>query len=258
MNEQNRQVPILTAKNLNVSFNGKDNGPIKKKKKIQVLHDISFSMERGEILGLVGESGCGKTTLAKTILGMVKEYQGEVICQAKYPQMVFQDPFSSLNPAKKIGWILEEPLKNRTKLDKAARREKVVEMLKRVGLDEKYAEHYPNELSGGQRQRVGIAAALMLEPELLIADEPVSALDVTIQAQIIELLLQLHEEMQLAILFISHDLRVVYQLSDRVMIMQKGRIVEQGETRTLYENPQEDYTKELLTAAGIADETGNE
>ncbi len=251
---QTKHTPLLSVKELCVSFDGKPEGFLKKKKKIQVLHDISFTMERGEILGLVGESGCGKSTLAKTILHIIRDYQGEVECLAKNPQMVFQDPFGSLNPAKKVGWILEEPLRNRTELTAEERKKEVLAMLNRVGLDEKYAGHYPKELSGGQRQRVAIAAALMLKPELLIADEPVSALDVTIQAQIIELLLKLHEEMNLAILFISHDLRVVYQMSDKVMIMQKGRIVEAGDVEEVYENPKQDYTRQLLKAAGIREE----
>lgn len=251
MSEKKEQTPILTVRDLNVSFDGKEEGLFTKKKKIHVLHDVSFSMNRGEILGLVGESGCGKSTLAKAVLQINPKYEGTVCCKAKCPQMVFQDPFGSLNPVKKIGWILEEPLKNKTSLDSEARRQKVAEMLKRVGLDEKYKDHYPNELSGGQRQRVAIAAALMLEPELLIADEPVSALDVTIQAQILELLLQLQKELGLSILFISHDLRVVYQICDRVMIMKQGRIVEQGTVEEVYRNPKEEYTKELLNAAGI-------
>ncbi len=245
------QTPLLSVKNLNVSFDGKSEGLFKKKKKIHVLHDISFTMKRGEIMGLVGESGCGKSTLAKSILGIIKDYQGEVECNASCIQMIFQDPFGSLNPAKKVGWILEEPLRNCTELNSEERKAEVMAMLNRVGLDEKYANHYPSELSGGQRQRVAIAAALMLKPELLIADEPVSALDVTIQAQIMELLHQLHKEMNISILFISHDLRVVYQMCDRVMIMQKGRIVELGDVEEIYDNPKEDYTGKLLTAAGI-------
>lgn len=250
----NITTPLISVKNLNVSFDGKKEGLLKPKKKIHVLHDISFEMERGEILGLVGESGCGKSTLAKTILKIIRNYEGEVICSAKNPQMVFQDPFGSLNPAKRVGWILEEPLRNYTKLTREERGREVIAMLERVGLDEKYVNHYPKELSGGQRQRVAIAAALMLKPELLIADEPVSALDVTIQKQITELLIKLHEEMNLSILFISHDLRVVYQMSDRVMIMQKGRIVELGKVEDIYANPSKEYTKKLLTAAGVHEE----
>lgn len=254
MSGKEREDFLLTVRNLNVFFDGKAKGLWKQKEKIQVLQDVSFSMKRGEILGLVGESGCGKSTLARTILHIIRDYQGEILCSAGCSQMVFQDPFGSLNPAKKIGWILEEPLRNKGGMEKEERRQKALQMLNKVGLDEKYADRYPRELSGGQRQRVAIAAALMLEPELLIADEPVSALDVTIQAQILELLLQLHKEMNLSVLFISHDLRVVYRICNRVMIMRKGCIEEQGETEAVYENPQAAYTKELLEAAGFSEE----
>ncbi len=226
-----------------------------KRQRVQVLHNVSFSMQEGEILGLVGESGCGKSTLAKTILSMIRDYDGEIRCMDEHPQMIFQDPYGSLNPAKKIGWILEEPLRNLSDCTADERYAQAVAMLEKVGLEEKYMEHYPNQLSGGQRQRVCIAAALMLHPGLLIADEPVSALDVTIQKQVLELLLKLKKEMGLSILFISHDLRVVYQLCDRVMIMQKGSVVEQGVTEAVYFNPQNDYTKSLLVSAGIYQES---
>lgn len=208
-------------------------------------------MQRGEILGIVGESGCGKSTLVKSILGIVKAQSGEIHHDSYHPQMVFQDPYSSLNPVKKVGWILEEPLKLNLKLTKEQRQKKVSEMLQKVGLDEVIKDRYPRQLSGGQRQRVAIACTLMLAPQLLIADEPVSALDVTIQAQIIELLLKLHEDMGLSILFISHDLRVVYQICDRVMIMKKGEIIESGSVQDVYFAPQHEYTKTLLHAAGI-------
>lgn len=168
--------------------------------------------------------------------------------------MIFQDPFSSLNPAKKVGWILEEPLRLNTGLNRVEREKKVSEMLRRVGLEEKLAQRYPRQLSGGQRQRVCIAESLMLSPKLLIADEPVSALDVTIQAQIIALLRSIQKEMGLAILFISHDMRVVYQLSQRVMIMKDGEIVESGDVEQVYFHPEHPYTKKLLEAAGILEE----
>lgn len=219
--------------------------------KRQVLRNVSFEMAEGEIIGLVGESGCGKSTLAKTILGMVRDKDGAVTIGQTRPQMVFQDPYSSLNPAKKIGWILEEPLRLKGGFQKKERQERVVHMLDKVGLKPEIAERYPRQLSGGQRQRVCIGAALMQEPKLLIADEAVSALDVTIQKQIIDLLLKLHEEMSLAILFISHDLRVVYRISDRVLIMKDGEIVEQGTPEEVYFQPKEEYTKVLLDAAGI-------
>lgn len=241
---------ILEVKKLNVYYTDKGSLLKKKAPKKHALKDVSFSMVEGEVLGLVGESGCGKTSLAKAILGMQKEMEGEVILHCENPQMVFQDPYSSLNPAKKIGWILEEPLRIK-KIAKEERKKRVDEMLEKVGLDLKCREHYPNELSGGQRQRIAIAAALLCDTKFLIADEPVSALDVTIQAQIIRLLLKLHKEMGISILFISHDLRVVYQMCDRVMIMEHGEILEQGTVEEVYANPQSEYTKLLLEAANI-------
>lgn len=245
---------ILRVEDVHISFRDQNAPWSLKKKKKDVLKGITFSVKEGEVLGLVGESGCGKSTLAKVILGLEKPDSGAVVHESKRPQMVFQDPYGSLNPAKKIGWILEEPLRLRGGIPKEERRARVFEMLEKVGLDEKIADRYPNQLSGGQRQRICIASALMLEPKLLIADEAVSALDVTIQAQILELLLQLKEQMGLSILFISHDMRVVYQVSDRVMIMKEGRIVEIGDVDDVYFETKHPYTKELLTAAGIIEE----
>ncbi|HJC56059.1 MAG TPA: ATP-binding cassette domain-containing protein [Candidatus Eisenbergiella intestinipullorum] len=271
---------ILEVENLSVSYERQKNGLFEKKEKMQVLHDVSFFIQKGEMLGLVGESGCGKSTLSRAILGLLPGYEGTIRCAASRPQMVFQDPYSSLNPARKVGWILEEPLKlnagllrktdgrsrrsagaqeagsscKKTCSVKEARRQKVLSMLERVGLEERIADRYPRQLSGGQRQRVCIAESLMLEPSLLIADEPVSALDVTIQAQIIELLGRLQKELGLAVLFISHDMRVVYQLCQRVMVMKEGRIVESGDVDEVYFSPKHPYTKELLEAAGIGEE----
>ncbi len=215
----------------------------------EVLHDVTFDVRHGEILGLVGESGTGKTTLARTILGIVKPDHGSVTHYTKRPQMIFQDPYSSLNPAYTVEWNLEEPLRIYGKYNANQRRQRVREMLSRVELPEELLAAKPHELSGGQRQRVSIAAALIRRPRFLIADEPVSALDVTIQAQILELLRTLRKELDLSFLFISHDLNVVYQLCDRVLVMKQGRIVEQGAVDDIFDHPKEEYTKQLLRAA---------
>ena len=231
------------------SFYRKSGALLRKKETRKVLDHVSFTIHKGEALGLVGESGCGKTTLARTILGYTPDYTGEVIHYSKRPQMVFQDPFSALNPARTIGWILEEPLRIYGKYDAAERRRRVEEMLRQVGLSPECMSRRPHELSGGQRQRVCIAAALIVRPRLVIADEPVSALDVTIQAQILRLLADLRKQYQLSYLFISHDLNVVYQLCDRVIVMKEGRIVEEATVDDIFDHPQHPYTKQLLKAA---------
>lgn len=215
----------------------------------EVLHDVTFDVHYGEILGLVGESGTGKSTLSRAILGMIRPDQGSITHYTKRPQMIFQDPCSSLNPAYTVGWIMEEPLRIYGKYDGPERKRRVREMLSRVELPEEVLEARPAELSGGQRQRVSIATALIQRPRFLIADEPVSALDVTIQAQILKLLKTLRDELDLSYLFISHDLNVVYQLCDRVLVMKQGRIVEQGPVDEIFDHPKEDYTKQLLAAA---------
>lgn len=214
-----------------------------------VLHDVSFTLRRGKILGLVGESGTGKTTLVKNILGLVKTHTGEIIHYTKRPQMIFQDPYSSLNPAYTVGWSLEEPLRIYGKYDAAERRRRVAEIAEKVGLPAECLTRRPNELSGGQRQRVSIGIALIQKPRLIIADEPVSALDVTIQRQILELMRTVRDELGISFLFISHDLNVVYQLCDRVMVMKDGRIVEENTVQELFDHPREAYTRELLSAA---------
>ncbi len=242
---------ILEVKDVHVSFLEERRTIFDKRNRIEVLKGINMTIGEGEIVGLVGESGCGKSTLAKVILGLIKPDSGEVIHGSVHPQMIFQDPYSSLNPSKTVRFILEEPLKNMTDAGPEERLKKATERLKQAGLDEKYLTHKPSELSGGQRQRVCIAESLMMDPKLLIADEPVSALDVTIQAQILKLLDDLQENLGLSILFISHDLRVVYQLCDRVMVMRGGLIVEEGEIDEVYRNPKHEYTKQLLTASGI-------
>ena len=235
---------VLEVKNLNISYT--TGGILTPKKTFHAVKDVSFCVEKGEILGLVGESGCGKTTLSKAILGM-QEYEGEIIHHTKRAQMVFQDPYGSLNPAKTIGWIVEEPLRVFGKYDSAERKRRVRDMLERVGLGEEFLSRRPHELSGGQRQRVSIAAALIRRPRFVIADEPVSALDVTIQSQILDLLLDLQKEKELSYLFISHDLNVIYQICDRVMVMKDGELLEIGTVDEIFNHPQHEYTKKLLS-----------
>lgn len=240
---------VLEVRHLN-SYYGQDRSILgRKTPHKQILRDVTFDIHRGEILGLVGESGCGKTTLSRVILGMLKDYDGEIIHHSLRPQMVFQDPFSSLNPARTIGWILEEPLRVAGGMTAPQRRAAVSEMLDRIGLGEEFASRRPWELSGGQRQRVSIASAMITKPKLIIADEPVSALDVTIQAQILQLLVDLKKEFDLSYLFISHDLNVVYQICSRVLVMKNGVIVEQNTVDELFDRPQHPYTKQLLKAA---------
>ena len=233
---------IVCAKNLS-SYYGKG------KSRLRYLKNVSLTIGEGESVGLVGESGAGKSTLAKCLLGLVTDIEGELTVNAVRPQMVFQDPYGSLNPAKTVGWILEEPLRAMGIRDKAQRREKVLEMLKLVGLEEAHLQRRPAQLSGGQRQRVAIAGALIQGSKLIVLDEPVSALDVTLQAQILQLLVNLKEQLGLSYLFISHDLSVVYQICDRVAVMYRGEIVEEGDVDTVYDEPQHPYTKKLLEAS---------
>ena len=223
-------------------FSGKDSYQ-------EVLHDIDFTVHRGEIVGLCGKSGTGKSSLTRVLLGLLEPTQGKVIHHAGKPQIVFQDPYSSLNPMYTAEWSVEEPLKIAGTYDAATRKRMVHEMLEQVELPRECWTAKPDELSGGQRQRVSIAAALIQKPRFLIADEPVSALDVMIQAQILRLLLQLRRDLDLSYLFISHDLNVVYQLCDSVLIMNEGHIVEQGPIEEVYNHPKEEYTRQLLAAS---------
>ena len=239
---------ILEVKHVSASYTTQG-GAFSREKVQIVLHDVSFDLHEGEALGLVGESGSGKTTIARAILGFLPKYEGEIIHYSKRPQLIFQDPYTALNPARTVGWILEEPLKIYGKYDRAERRRRIIEMLENVGLSEEYMTRRPSELSGGQRQRVSIAAALIVRPKLVIADEPVSALDVTIQAQILQLLDDMRNKYGLSYLFISHDMNVVYQLCDRVIVMKKGVIVEDNTIDEIFDHPKHPYTRELVEAS---------
>jgi len=245
-------LPVLQVRDLSVYYRDGSNSLFSRNRKQCVVSGAEFEVYSGESLGLVGESGCGKTSLSKAILGMNRDIKGEIVHTSLRPQMIFQDPYSSLNPAKTIGWLLQEPLRAQGALDKnqamtkADMESAAYDMLRRVGMDEKYFFRKPSQLSGGQRQRVSIAQALITHPGFIVADEPVSALDVTIQAQIMDLLRELQKELRLACLFISHDINVVYQMCDRIMVMKNGRIIETGETEEIFGHPREEYTKLLL------------
>ncbi len=230
---------------------------------VKALDDVSIALKAGTTLAIVGESGSGKSTLARCLLQLLPLDSGQVLFQGRDLaslsgaelrttrrdlQMVFQDPFASLNPRMKVGEIVGEGLLVHGLGSASERAEKVLRMLKRVGLSEADINKYPHEFSGGQRQRIGIARALVLQPKVVVCDEPVSALDVSIQAQILLLLKELQQEMALSYLFISHDLRVVRHIADEVAVMHRGKIVEQGEVQALYEAPREQYTQDLLKA----------
>jgi len=261
--------PILQVKNLVKHFQisgglfGGGAGIVK------AVDGVSFEIHRGETLGLVGESGCGKTTTGRCILRLEPPTSGEVVFEGRdmsklsdaemrglrrRMQVIFQDPYSSLNPRMTVGQIISEPLGVHGIVpDRAARAARVQDLLRHAGLLPAMARRYPHELSGGQRQRVGIARALAMEPSLIICDEPVSALDVSIQAQIINLLEELQAEFGLTYLFVAHDLSVVRHISDRVAVMYLGKIVEITDRKSLYEDPQHPYTKALLSAVPIPD-----
>jgi peptide/nickel transport system ATP-binding protein len=240
---------VLDVRDLSVTY--RDSSIFGTKSTYQAVKHVNLSIKQGEIMGLVGESGCGKSTMSRTVLGMIEDADitGEIIHYTKRPQMVFQDPFSSLNPSKTIGWILEEPLRIFGKYGEAERKKRVLDMMDRVGLERELVNRKPSELSGVQKQRVSIGVALIRRPRFIVADEPVSALDVSIQGQILKLLLELRDELDLSYLFITHDLNVCYSICDRVAVMYKGEIVEEGPVEEVYNNPQHEYTKMLLEAA---------
>ena len=254
---------LLEIKNLNVTYQTKK-GLISKIQTVHAVNNVSLDIQKGEILAIAGESGCGKSTLAKAIMKLVRSDSGEILLNGENilnlkhnkdlkkfyqkVQMIFQNPYSSLNPKMKIGEILKEPLIINTNLKKEEITKIVEEKIKKVGLDKSALNLYPHEFSGGQRQRIAIARSLILNPEFIIADEPVSALDVSIQAQIINLLKQLKEDFNLTFLFISHDLSVIKYLSDRIAIMYLGEVVEIGRTEEIFRNPKHPYTKALLSS----------
>ena len=235
---------------------------------VRAVDGVSFALARGEILGLVGESGCGKSTLGRTILQLIPPTEGTVVLAGKNLaglskqdlrearadfQMIFQDPYASLNPRMTVFDALAEAMRAHRKISASEINNRVAALMQKVGLSPRFVKKYPHEFSGGQRQRIAIARALAVEPKLIIADEPVSALDVSIQAQIINLLAKLSREMQLTLIFISHDLSVVKHISDRIAVMYLGRIVEMGPAAQVFEKPLHPYTKALVSAVPIPD-----
>jgi len=262
--------PLLRVRDLRKSFH-QETGSLFKKAEVKAVNGVSFDVYEGETFGIVGESGCGKSTTGRTILRLTEPsggnvfYKGEDIFTMKDKdfrplredlQMIFQDPMASLDPKKRIGYSLEEPLIIQKKGTKKERKEVVLKMLERVGFSEEHYDRFPHEFSGGQRQRIGIARALVLQPTFIVCDEPVSALDVSIQSQILNLLKDLQDEFDLSYLFIGHDLSVVRYIADRIGVMYLGEMVEQSETEAMFDNPLHPYTKSLLSAVPKPDPKG--
>jgi len=262
---------IMQVENLKVHFDVSSEGdmPWTKRKKLQAVNGVSFELKSGETLGIVGESGCGKSTLARAIISMVPAETGRVLWfgkdllalqktemrkHRKQIQMIFQDPLASLNPRMTIGEIIAEPLKTHyPKTSKADIKLRVEDVMNKVGLLENLINRYPHEFSGGQCQRIGIARALILKPKLIICDEPVSALDVSIQAQVINLLMDLQKEMDLTLIFIAHDLSIVKHISTKIMVLYMGNMVELAKSEDIYNHPRHPYTQALISAVPIPD-----
>jgi peptide/nickel transport system ATP-binding protein/oligopeptide transport system ATP-binding protein len=261
-NPLNREEPIIIMDNVSVEFPVKGALPFQKKK-IQAVTEVSLKIMSGETFGIVGESGCGKSTLANAMIGMVRPTAGNVYFKGKdlfhLPrnefketrrdmQMIFQDPFSSLNPRFNVYQIISEPMLIRGKSTPEAMKERVIELLKMVGLSEQDLYRHPSDFSGGQRQRIGIARAIILNPDFLVCDEPVSALDVSVHAQILNLLMELQDQLKMTYVFISHNLAVVKNLCNSMVVMYLGKVMESGSTDAIYANPLHPYTNALLSA----------
>jgi len=256
---------LVDVRNLKEYFN--INTGLFRSKPLKAVDDVSFAIRKGETLGLVGESGCGKTTVGRTLLHLYKPTAGEVYFDGKLIKtkadileyrkksaMVFQDPYSSLNPRMTVSDIIGEPLDiHKMYADKAERKEKILDLMNKVGLNSEHANRYAHEFSGGQRQRIGIARALATSPEFVVCDEPVSALDVSIQAQVINMFDELQDQMNLTYLFIAHDLLVVRHISDRIAVMYLGKMVELADAKEIYDHPLHPYSKSLMSAVPLPD-----
>ncbi len=272
------QKPLVEVKNLSVRFPVHGGIMSRKVAEVRAVDDISFSIGKREIVGLVGESGCGKTTVGRAMINILKyiapdvevdgqinyHFDGEDVDFVKlHPrkmkkyrsrvQMIFQDPYASLNPRMTVAQIVEEPLKIHTDMSGAQRRDRVLELLQKVGLRQNHSERFPHEFSGGQRQRVGIARALATNPDLIICDEPVSALDVSIQAQVINLMMDIQKEFDVSFLFIAHDLSVVEHISDKIAVMYLGNLMEFGDAKQVFHHPRHPYSEALLSAVPVPD-----
>ena len=259
--------PVLAVRDLRVFFKLRSEGLFGAPKTLRAVDGVTFDLARKETLGVVGESGCGKSTLARAVLGLVPITSGEVLFagknlarlsavemreQRRHLQIIFQDPLASLDPRMTVGQIIAEPLReHRPGMSKDEMNQRVRAMMGKVGLREQMINRYAHEFSGGQCQRIGIARALIVEPKLIVCDEPVSALDVSIQAQIVNLLKSLQQEMKLALIFIAHDLAVVKHISDRVMVMYLGHVMELADKHSLYARPRHPYTRALLSAVPV-------
>ncbi len=264
MSADTRSVPLLEVRHLKVYFPIRTGIFRRHTDDVKAVDDVSFSIEKGTTVGLVGESGSGKTTIGRALLKLIPATAGEVLLEGRdmlpigeqefrpyrrRMQMIFQDPFGSLNPRLSVFQIVGEALEiHFPAMTRDDRRARVAELMKQVGLKPDMMERYPHEFSGGQRQRIGIARALAVKPEFIVCDEPVSALDVSVQAQIVNLLQDLQDELGLTYLFIAHDLAVVEHISDHVLVMYHGKIVESAPAEQIYESPQHEYTKKLLAA----------